>query len=132
MGIPEKDAMRHASLLMVTAAMLALPMTLHAQTSTTRVVPQNRPDQNPRVLRPRGGPGPQVPRGRMRSTPVSPFVLREVRLEGSTLPPAVIDAAWRPFVGKTVDTRDLVKITDALASAYARRGYAIYTVVAPD
>jgi hemolysin activation/secretion protein len=132
MGTTEKDAMRHTSLLMVTVAMLALPLTAHAQTSTSRVVPQNRPDQNPRVSRARPAPGPKIPRGRVRSTPVSPFVLREVRLEGSTLPPAMIDAAWRPFVGKTVDTRDLVKITDALARAYEQRGYAIYTVVAPD
>ena len=124
--------MRATSLLMATVAMLALPMTVHAQTSTTRVVPQNRPDQNPRVTRARPAPAPKVPRGRVRSTPVAPFVLREVRLEGSTLPPAVIDAAWRPFVGKTVDTRDLVKITNALARAYEQRGYAIYTVVAPD
>lgn len=124
--------MRPISLLMVTVAALALPLAVHAQTSTTRVVPQNRPDQNPRVTRARPAPAPKVPRGRARSTPLAPFVLREVRLEGSTLPPAVIEAAWRPFVGKTVDTRDLVKITDALARAYEQRGYAIYTVVAPD
>jgi len=117
---------------LLAAAALALPLSVHAQTSTSRVVPQDRPDQNPRASRAKPAPGPRAPRGRMRSTPVNAFVLRDVRIEGSTLPPAQLEAAWRPFVGQTVDTQGLVQITDALARLYEGEGYAIYTVLVPD
>lgn len=117
---------------LLAAAALALPLTVHAQTSTSRVVPPDRPDQNPRASRAKPAPGPQAPRGRMRSTPVTPFVLKDVQVEGSTLALADIQAAWRPFVGQTVETASLVKITDALARLYEREGYAIYTVMVPD
>ncbi|MBO9547158.1 ShlB/FhaC/HecB family hemolysin secretion/activation protein [Caulobacter sp.] len=117
---------------LLVAAALALPLSVHAQTSTSRVVPQDRPDQNPRASRAKPAPGPRAPRGRMRSTPVAPFQLQDVRIEGSTLPIADLQAAWRPFVGQTVDTKGLVKITDAVARLYEREGYAIYTVLVPD
>jgi hemolysin activation/secretion protein len=118
--------------LLAAAAALACPLAAQAQTSTTRVVPQNRPDQNPRVGHAKPTPGPRAPGGRMRSTPVAPFTLQQVVVEGSSLPPAQVEAAWRPFVGKTIDTPGLVKITDALAKIYEREGYAIYTVLVPD
>ncbi|WP_297511330.1 ShlB/FhaC/HecB family hemolysin secretion/activation protein [uncultured Caulobacter sp.] len=117
---------------LLAAAALALPLIAHAQTSTSRVVPQDRPDQNPRAGHNRPAPGPRAPRGRARSAPVAAFVLRDVVVEGSTLPPDEVRAAWRPFVGQSLDATGLVRVTDALARVYARRGLAIYTVTVPD
>jgi hemolysin activation/secretion protein len=91
-------------------------------------VPPARPDQNPRSIRERQRPGPRTPRARARNTRVTPFVLRQVVIEGSTLPASELEAAWRPFVGETLDTRGLLKVTDALAQVFERDDIAIYTV----
>jgi len=120
------------TLLLLAAAASALPLAVQAQTSTSRVVPNSRPDQNPRTMRERKPPISKPSRARARSTPLKPFVLQSVDIQDSTLPPGLLEAAWRPFVGQSVDTPGLLKITDALAQVYESQGYAIYTVTVPD
>jgi hemolysin activation/secretion protein len=120
------------TLCLLVAAASALPFAVQAQTSTSRVVPDSRPDQNPRTVRERKPPISKPSRARARSTPLKPFVLQSVQIQDSSLPPALLEAAWRPFVGQSIDTPGLLKITDALAKVYEGQGYAIYTVTVPD
>jgi hemolysin activation/secretion protein len=63
---------------------------------------------------------------------VTAFVLRQVVIENSSLPAPDLEAAWRPFVGQSLDTKGLLKVTDALAAVYERRDVAIYTVTIPE
>lgn len=114
------------------AAALACPALASAQTSPNRVVPPSRPDQ---VARPGNAPGAQpttAARSSAKPPAVAPFRLEAVSVEGSSLPASELEAAWRPFVGQTLSAADLVKVTDAIAAAYARRDYAIYTVLVED
>jgi hemolysin activation/secretion protein len=106
------------TLCLLAAAASALPFAVQAQTSTSRVVPDSRPDQNPRTVRERKPPISKPSRARARSTPLKPFTLQSVQIQDSSLPPALLEAAWRPFVGQSIDTPGLLKITDALAKVY--------------
>jgi hemolysin activation/secretion protein len=54
-----------------------------------------------------------------------------VVLEGSSLPPAVVDEATRPFIGRTIDALAASRITGALAAAYAKSQIALYLVQVP-
>jgi hemolysin activation/secretion protein len=119
-------------LCLLAAATSALPLAVQAQTSTSRVVPDSRADQNPRTVRERRPAVAKPSRARARSTPLKPFTLRSVVVADSTVAPSLLEAAWRPFIGQSIDTAGLLKITDALAKVYERQGYAIYTVTVPD
>jgi len=102
-----------------------------AQAGATPAVSPDRPDRNPRTARERSRPA-STPHARARIAPIAPFTLRAVQIERSSLPPAALEAAWRPFVGQRLDTPGLVRLTDALAAVYARNDIAIYTVLVPD
>lgn len=116
----------------VAALVIALaPCASLAQTAPSRVVPQTRPDQSPAPVRARQ-PAPKPPQTQQSAPQVQPFVLREVRVEGSTLPTAVIAAAYQPFIGRTLDGGNLIQLSDAVAAAYETSGIALYTVVIPD
>lgn len=124
--------MRLSLLLLACSAVLASsPQGVAAQT-LTRAAPIDRADQNPRTVRQRQTPGPRMVRpGRVRTEPVAPFLVRSVTVENSTLPAAELADAWRPFIGQTLDSRGLLRLTDALAAVYERHGVAIYTVTVP-
>ena len=125
--------MRTRSWLLAAALLSACPLAAQAQTGGTRAVPQSRPDQNPRAVRERQRPTPNLPsRSRARTAPVTAFVLKSVVVENSSLPADQLEAAWRPFVGRTLDNDGLVKVTDALAAVYEANDIAIYTVVVAD
>ncbi len=65
-------------------------------------------------------------------TKIEPFVLKSVRIRGSSLAPDVLGIAAKPFIGKTVAAKDLQEIANAVSRAYADRGdVAFYTVVVP-
>ncbi|HEY9219254.1 MAG TPA: ShlB/FhaC/HecB family hemolysin secretion/activation protein [Phenylobacterium sp.] len=109
--------------------LLAGPLTANAQ-SPSPVVPEGRADQatpEPRSRQPLardaelGGEAPDI----------APFTLSTVQIEGSSLPAAQLEAAWRPFVGRTIDGAELSRLTDALVAVYETSPVAIYTVVVP-
>ena len=88
---------------------------------------QPRPAPHRRARPPRGPPLPG------RAQAITPFVLTEVRTEGSTLTPAQLDAATHPFIGRTVDAAALQVLTDAIGKVYQNRSdIALYTVLAPE
>lgn len=58
-------------------------------------------------------------------------VLRKTRIEGSSLPPASLDAVTAPFVGQPITTERLKALADAVGAAYARSDVAYYAVMIP-
>ena len=101
-----------------------------AQTAPYGVNP-DRLDQKRPALGRRGAPvkGPEAPK---QAREISPFLLTAVRLDGSTAAPGVIDAAVRPFVGKSLDRAGLQQLTDVIAKAYGdHTDIALYTIVTP-
>jgi hemolysin activation/secretion protein len=62
---------------------------------------------------------------------VEVFRLERVALDNSSLPIEAVEAAWRPFVGRTVDAALLDELTKALAQLYARSDIALYAIVIP-
>jgi hemolysin activation/secretion protein len=93
-------------------------------------VSPDRPDERPptvrRSVRPsRAPPASSAPRL------AASFVLQRVEIEGSSLPPQVLAAAYAPFIGRTIDGAGLKQITDALAAVYARSDIALYSILAP-
>ena len=129
------------TLLMLSAAVsvAAVPLAAAAQTGST-IIDRDRADRAP--------PGSQSPtaRGLPRGLPrakalgrtaaprqgFQPFVLREVRVSGSTAPAEMVGAASRPFLGRTVDAKALAEITQAVAAAYEKTDVALYLVRAPE
>lgn len=61
----------------------------------------------------------------------TPFRVREVRVEGSSAPAALVGLATRPFIGRTVDAASINALPDAVAKAYALTDVALYTVLLP-
>ena len=96
------------------------------------LVPSTRADQSPvapsyrrPVLEPRLQPVAAAP-----ST--APFLLRDVRVQGSSLDPAMLRRAYAPWLGRTVDDAGLTGLSDAVATAYAARSdIALYGVAIP-
>jgi hemolysin activation/secretion protein len=106
----------------------SLPGEALAQT-TPLIIDQNRADRAASLPPPMDPPlrGPIAPA----APSIQAFVLSEVRIEGASLPPAVIEAATRPFISKTMDRAAIQRLTDALSAAYARSDIALYTIMAP-
>jgi len=117
--------------LLAAIALATLPSLALAQTAPSRIVPPSRPDVAPT---PPHAPQatPAMPRSEQAPPSVRPFVLRGVQVQGSSLPAAAVEAAYRPFLGRTLDGANLIQLSDAVAAAYERAGYALYTVIVPD
>lgn len=95
-----------------------------------RFVPRSRADQLPQHRRVRHSPRFVQPRNP--HAPIAPFTLTAVKVEGSTLPPAELRAAWAPFVGQRIDNDGLAKITNAVGAVYVRSPIALSTVYVPE
>ena len=111
---------------------LVLPGLAYAQAGAT-ILDQNRPDRAPPSAAP-SGPLDVKPQANPTQGPdqtVQPFVLTRVQVEGGTLPAAALKSAWAPFVGKTVDMKDIKAVADAVSGAYAKSDVALYTIVTP-
>ncbi len=55
-----------------------------------------------------------------------------VRLEKSTLPHEVAEAAMRPLIGKPINPENLKALADAYSAAYAKSDIALYTILVPE
>jgi hemolysin activation/secretion protein len=126
--------MRNSTLILAAAMAVLGPGWAQAQTGSSVIVnrapgaarPSRAPSHPPG--RHRRGPPAQAP-----GTPqITPFVLRQVKVEGSSVPPALLAAVWRPWLGRTVDGAALSRLVDAVGEAEDRGGIALYNVVAPD
>lgn len=94
------------------------------------IVPKERPDQGRAPQR--SDPPPTRRQAPVESAAITPFVLREIRVEGSSLPPQALAAAAKPFIGRTLDQAGLGVAADAIAGAYKRSNIALYTIIVPE
>ena len=96
------------------------------------LVPSTRADQRPvapgyrrPVLEPSLQPAARTPA-------IAPFQLRDVQVQGSSLAPAILQRAYRPWLGRTVGEAELKALADAVSAAYATRSdIALYGVSIP-
>jgi hemolysin activation/secretion protein len=105
-----------------TAALAQIGSTILDQDRADRVSP-TVPAAPPKVEGAVAVQGPQ--------TKVKPFVLREVRIDGATVPIAKLRPAWAPFIGRSVGEPELKTLADAVAAAYARSDVSLYTILTP-
>lgn len=115
---------------LVLAASASLGSTEAAQAQTpSPIVPADRADQTPT----RSPTTPQDPA--VETAPdlpqVTPFVLRTVDVEGSTLPRGRLAPAWEPFLTREIGTRELASIVQDVVRAYEASNVALYTVLVP-
>ena len=118
-----------------TAAAVALglvpPAAAHAQATGALIVDRNRADRAPAQAPIAGAAAFSGGRAVAPAQAFAPFIIREVRVEGSSLPGARVGAATRPFIGRRVDARSIDALPDAVAQAYAATDVALYTIVLP-
>lgn len=119
-----------ADILGLIALILVTPAPAQAQTSP-RGVPAIRPDQLS-IPAPVRTVTPRPAAARKANAPIQPFLLTKVVVEGSTLPQAILDPAYTPFVGKMADNAALTAVTNAIAAVYVRSDVALYTVLVPE
>lgn len=124
--------MRRGALLLTAIAVSFAPAWALAQTGSSVIV-----NHAPRPAKPSPAPRKRPERAKppvaAATTPqITPFVLSYVRVEGSSVSPAILAAAWRPWVGRTVDGAALSKLVDAVGEAESKGGVALYSVAAPD
>ena len=131
MGQMGGDARTCLAALAVIAAAAATPDIGAAQTTLSQINP-GRLDVNPPAVRQRPQRLRRGRRGPAKAPEVKPFVLTRVEITGSTLPPAALDAAARPFVGRTIDRAGLQAIADAMAKVYEGSDIALYNINVPD
>lgn len=112
-------------------ALVCAPAAVSAQTAPSRLVPPNRPDQTPPPAARRQAPPPS-PAATGEAPQVRPFQLTAVTVQGSSLPPGLVEPAYRPFIGRTIGAAELQQISDAVAGAYERSDVALYTVLIPE
>lgn len=98
--------------------------------STPLIIDQQRPDRHLASKPQNPVPAPAVP-GSSAAPLIAPFVLKTVEISGASLSTDRLTAATKPFIGQTIDTAALEKITDAVAAAYTHSKIAFYSVVAP-
>jgi hemolysin activation/secretion protein len=94
------------------------------------IIDRGRPDRAPAA----GAASPSTPAaGSVQTTPqgFQPFVFRKLDVRGSTLPANELEAAAKPFLGRTMGREEIAKLADAVGAVYARSDVALYTVVAP-
>jgi hemolysin activation/secretion protein len=122
---------RLALLAALAAASAGAPDLASAQTTLPRVNPE-RLDVNPPAVRQRARRPRPARRTPTKAPEVQPFVLTRVEITGSTLPAPDLQAAYRPFVGKTIDKPGLQAMADALAKVYERSDVALYNINVPN
>jgi len=119
-------------IILMTAAALAIAPAQAAWAQSTRPgVEQTRPKPlpKPRKARPLPKLAPAKP-----ATPIAfaPFKVTEVGVQGSSLSPALISAASRPYIGQTLDEAGLARLAQSVADVYGKSDIALYTIAIPD
>lgn len=75
---------------------------------------------------------PAAPKTSVATTQAVNATISGVRLEGSSLPGDVAEAAMKSFIGKPITPANLQALADSYSKAYARSDIALYTILIPD
>jgi hemolysin activation/secretion protein len=94
------------------------------------IIDQNRTDRLPTNPNPQGASVPQAQAAPEAAT-ITPFVLKSVRISGASLPPDLLTATLKPFIGRTMDAAGLRSVADAVSAAYGQANIAIFMVSIP-
>lgn len=65
-------------------------------------------------------------------TPFTPFVLRTLQVEGSSLSDATIKSASAPYIGQTMDRAAIDALAKEISAAYGKSDVALYSVFVPN
>lgn len=111
---------------------LATPAFSQSAAPSPFIIDRSRTDRTP-APSVKAGPAIAPPKAEDKLASVKPFVLTGVRIEGTSLAPAVLSDASRGFIGQTVDAKAIADIAQHVSDAYANAGdVALYTVTVPD
>ncbi len=124
--------MRRSVPLLAVLALVALPQAAAAQ-GGANIIDRDRADRAPPVVL---GPALKAPKLNNDAAPVAgarfaPFVLKSVRVEGSTLAASTLAAAYQPYVGRSLDAKLLAALARDISVAYSQSDVALYTVGVP-
>lgn len=117
-------------LLIALAAATGAPTLAAAQ-----LIDQQRTDRRPpQAERPSGSLArPQPASPDLKTGPEAAATpLRQVRLEGSSLPSAAFEAAMQRFIGRPLSRQTVSEAAAAAAAVYAKSDIALYSIVAPN
>jgi hemolysin activation/secretion protein len=100
--------------------------------STLPTVDRDRSDRTTPLLPSQAGNAPTLPASTVAVT-AAPVIatLTKVRFEGASLPGDYLDAAIKPFVGKSMTPDVLTGIANAVGTAYSKSNIAYYAVAIP-
>jgi hemolysin activation/secretion protein len=121
---------------LLVAVLLTTALTSPAFSQTAAPAPfiidRNRTDRAP-APPVKSAPPVAQPKADEKLASVKPFVLTGVRIEGTSLAPAILSDASRGFIGQTIDAKAIADIAQHVSDAYANAGdVALYTVTVPD
>lgn len=117
--------------IILTVTLLAAAEGAAAQTGGSPIVPPERLDQMPA----RPSPQQQIAREEAKdaATPeVTPFTLRTVQVQGSSLSTQELEAAYKPYIGSTATRETLQQIADSITQRYNSSDIALYTILVPE
>jgi hemolysin activation/secretion protein len=122
--------MRRFAILLASAATVTLPQTAGAQ-GGANIIDRDRADRvAPVILGPAQKP-PNLNNGAPVAAAFRPFRLTAVRVDGSSLAPSTLAAAYQPYVGRTLDAPMLAALARDVSVAYAQSDVALYSVGVP-
>ncbi len=126
---PHERAVNLAVLLL--ASMLLLPLAARAQVGAN-AFERDRADRAPPVMLGVSQAPPRLDnRAPAPGTGFTPFQLKSVRVEGSSLAPSSLAAAYQPYLGRTLDASLLAALAVDISAVYARSDVALYTIGVP-
>jgi hemolysin activation/secretion protein len=105
---------------------------LSNSSTSSLIIDQQRQDRLPAAPIPQQQPLQAPPTTIPEPSQTAPnTMLTQVRLIGSTLPPAQMKAAWQGYVGKPLNGANIQALAAAISAAYGRSDVALYTIVIP-
>ena len=101
-----------------------------AQTSPF-IIDRPRIDRTEPPPKPEQTPIPQ-PKPENQAGQITPFILKGVQIQGTSLDPKILSGAAAPYVGRMTDEKAIAEIAQHISDAYANAGdVALYTVTVP-
>jgi hemolysin activation/secretion protein len=120
--------MRRLFSLVLLALLYASPA--FSQANSPFIIDRSRGDRAEAPAKPQQAPVPQPKVAPVRT--IVPFILRSVRIEGTSVDPRILSDAARPYVGRMTDAAAITEIAQRISNAYAQSGdIALYTVTVP-
>lgn len=115
-------SLAHASPLIIDQQ--RVDQTQAAQPDTLRGLTDEQ-EASPRIV-------PQPQRASLPQHGAATAELHSVRISGSSLPPASLDAIWRSRIGTSLDDAAIAAISDGLIADYQHSDIALYSIVTPE